>query len=190
MIKTLTRRSVIFSCLAAGSLGMSPAAPPPQQPSEKPAPTGASKSLEDLLKETSFTYTKMKDGVFKVAVENDGEVSLIVLQERTPPWKARDGSPVKYVALFTQITPRIPKDQKLPAAMLMRLAELNDGFDFGNLGLNVSEQQAVFYNAAFFLRNADSEVLTDYLVVTHYSRLRARKELLPFLQEGGTSGGQ
>ena len=191
MINSLTRRLAIAFCLAAGSLGMSSAASAPQQVSEGAAPTAGSKTLEDLLKETSYAYKKLKDGVFKVVAEGDGETSVIILQESTARWKNKDGSPIKYVMLFTSITPAIPKEQKLPPAMLSRLAELNDRFDLGNLGLSVRENdQQLFYNAAFYLRQADSNLLDDFIAMAHYRRLAARKELLPFLQQASPSGGQ
>jgi hypothetical protein len=198
VINSLARRLAIVLCLAAGSLGMSSAAPAPQRtsgeaaPPVPPAPTAGSKTLEDLLKETSFVYKKLKDGVFKVVAEGpDGETSVIILQEKTAPWKNKDGSPIKYVMLYTSITPAIPKEQKLPPAMLSRLAELNDRLDLGNLGLNVGENgQWVFYSAGFYLRQADSNLLEDYITMAHYRRLLARKELLPFLQQISPSGGQ
>jgi hypothetical protein len=182
--------AIVF-CLAAGSLGMSSAAPAQQRTSEEAAPTAGSKTLEDLLKETSYAYKKVKDGVFRVAVEGGGEASVVVLVEHTAGWTNKDGSPIKFVTLSTMITPGIPKEQKLPPAMLTRLAELNDRFDLGNLGLYVGEKvQQVYYNAAFYLRQADGNLLNDYIEMAHYRRLTARKELLPFLQQVSPSGGQ
>jgi hypothetical protein len=67
--------------------------------------------------------------------------------------------------------------------MLMRLAELNDKFTFGSLSVGGSGEKVVFYNASFFLRNADSEMLYEYLMLAHSSRTSSRKELVPFLQD-------
>jgi hypothetical protein len=179
MTPSLMRRSAVALLVVASVGGIGSVA----RADDKPPKQAAPKTLEEMLKETGFAYSRPKEGLYRVAVESGGEVSMIVVEERTMSWKSRDGSPTKVAVLYTQVTPTLPREFKIPPAMLMRLAELNDKFTFGSLSVGGSGERVVFYNASFFLRNADSEMLYEYLTLAHSSRTSSRKELLPFLQD-------
>jgi hypothetical protein len=192
MTRRVTRLGIAALLAAAAFAGSvpsaraqnAPAPPVPRAPSQDaPVAPRGQKSLAEMLRETKFPFTEVKEGVYRVAVEVSGEVSMITIEQRTLNWKSRDGSPNLIASMYVQITPSLPKDFRVPPAMLMRMAELNDTLLFGGLSINGKEQKAVFYNSSLHLRTADSESLNEYLILAHSARLVAKKELTPFLQE-------
>lgn len=150
---------------------------------DAPAASGGM-SLEQLLDASGFAYAKQTfdDGsvAYRVTVESNGEVSVVVCSERTMGWKDSKGNDVKLVYLWTTITP-VAEGVELPAQMLKRMGELNDQYLIGGVS---APKGGVYYCNSFWLRTADPEILGDELFLAHNSRLSLRKELLPFLSEG------
>lgn len=139
------------------------------------------KSLEGLLKSGKLDFTKHKDNagdVFKIPVEISGETTMVYARERTM-WQNKEGGAVKVIYLWCTVTP-LPADFTPSAPLLKRMAELNDNFALGNVGLS---KPAISYNASLWLSTADVQTLVDQLVVAHNTRVQLRKQLLPFVQE-------
>ncbi len=182
LIRSATRLCVIplLAVATFGVFGPSARAQP------GPSVHTTKKSLADLLKETALPFTEVQKGVFRVAVEVRGETAMITVEEKALNWKSNDGSPNLIAAIYTQVTPLFANDVRVPPAMLMRMAVLNDTLLFGGFSINGDQKKGVFYNSAFHLRTADSELLVEYLVLAHRAHQIGKKELAPFLQE--TSG--
>jgi hypothetical protein len=140
----------------------------------------AATSLETLLKDSGFDYTRTEQGTFRICVSAQNETTLIVAQE-TSVGKDSKNDDLKLVYLFCQVL-EVPKDFKHPPAMLKKLAELNDKLLVGKLSVN-EQNGNIFYNSSFWLRTADKTVLTNELSLGHFNRIQFRKELEPFLKE-------
>ena len=86
--------------------------------------------------------------------------------------------------MFCEVLP-LPKDFKPPSGMLLRLAEMNNVFNFGSVGLSKNREgvYSIFFNMSCFLRGCDGEQLTDFLYMAHYTRLSLRKELSRYLED-------
>ena len=76
---------------------------------------------------------------------------------------------------------KLPEGFKPPLAMLQRMAQINDDLLIGNVSLGTDS--GIRFNSSFWLPTADKQILVHYLLVTHYTRLHLRKELLPYIKE-------
>ncbi|MBX3414654.1 MAG: hypothetical protein KF708_18345 [Pirellulales bacterium] len=180
------RRSLLALTAVAllSTAGLSVAQAQPKNPNDAAAPAAsAGPSLEQLLDAAGFAYSKQTfdDGnvAYRITVEANGEVSIVVASERTMGWKDSKGNDVKLVYIWTTITP-VADGVELPASMLKRIAELNDQYLIGGVS---APKGGVYYCNSFWLRTADPEILADELVLAHNSRLSLRKELLPYMSE-------
>lgn len=144
-------------------------------------PTG--EAIERLLKAAKLDF-KQKDNMFRVLVEVKGEVTAVFIEEKKAPWKANNGSEVLFAYMFCEVL-KLPKDFKPPSGMLLRMAEMNNVFNFGNVSLNKNREgeYAIFFNSSCFLRGCDAEQLTDFLYMTHNTRLYLRKEFSRYLED-------
>jgi len=172
----------IMGCVVAGLLTaatagvLSIAARAQNQP---PSAAGADKSLEGLLKEARFDYTHDQE-VYRITIEINGEATVILARER-PLYKDQGtGKEVKLVLLWSNVA-KLPEGFKPPLAMLQRMAQINDDLLIGNVSLGTDS--GIRFNSSFWLATADKQILVHYLLVTHYTRLRLRKELLPYIKE-------
>jgi hypothetical protein len=182
------KRSVLVLVLAAllSTLGLSEAFAQAKNPNDSgaAAPAASGQSLEQLLDAAGFAYAKQNfdDGsvAYRVTVESNGEVSVVVASERTMGWKDSKGNDVKLIYIWSTITP-VAEGVELPAPMLKRMAEINDQYLIGGVS---APKGGVYYCNSFWLRTADPEILADELYLAHNSRISLRKELLPYLSEG------
>jgi len=180
------RRSVLALAAVAvlSTSGASLALAQPKNPNDSAAPAASGgQSLEQLLDASGFAYSKQTfdDGsvAYRVTVEANGEVSVVVASERTMGWKDSKGNDVKLIYIWTTITP-VAEGVELPAPMLKRIGELNDQYLIGGVS---APKGGVYYCNSFWLRTADPEILADELFLAHNSRIALRKELLPFMSE-------
>jgi hypothetical protein len=155
----------------------------PARAAQDKAGKPSGEATDRLLQAAKLDY-KRKDNLFRVLIEVKGEITPIMIEERRAPWKANNGDEVLFAYIFSEVL-ALPADFKPPSGMLQRVAEMNDAFNFGCLGLSKRPDggQSIFLNMSTFLRGCDAEQLTDYLYVMHYTRLSLRKELSKFLEE-------
>jgi hypothetical protein len=157
-----------------------------RQPARAAAESGAKAGdkTEALLRAAKLDFKRPKDNLFRVLIEVKGEITAVIVEEKKATWKATNGSDVLFAYMYCEVLP-LPKDFKPPTGMLLRLAELNNGFKFGNVGLSKQREggYSVFFNLSCFLRGCDAEQLTDFLYVAHYTRLALRKELSRYLED-------
>ena len=181
------RRSVLALAVATlfSTVGLSVVQAQPKNPNDTDAAPASSggMSLEQLLDAAGFAYQKQTfdDGsvAYRITVESNGEVSIVVASERTMGWKDSKGNDVKLVYIWSTIAP-VAEGVELPAPMLKRIGELNDTYLIGGIS---APKGGVYYCNSFWLRTADPEILADELFLAHNSRLSLRKELLPYLSE-------
>jgi hypothetical protein len=140
------------------------------------AETPTMPTLGGLLKGSGFDFTPRED-VFRVVVEADSETTVVIARESGSTEKPL----MRTIEVFTQII-EVPKGFKHPAAMLKKIAEINDGLRFGRVSID-PERGNVFYSSSFWLRTADAQTLEGELYIAHFTRLDLRKELLPFVKE-------
>lgn len=181
------RRSVLALAVSAlfSTAGAALVQAQPKNPNDSAAAPASSggMSLEQLLDAAGFAYQKQtfEDGnvAYRITVESNGEVSIVVASERTMGWKDSKGNDVKLVYIWSTITP-VAEGVELPAPMLKRIGELNDQYLIGGIS---APKGGVYYCNSFWLRTADPEILADELFLAHNSRLSLRKELMPYLSE-------
>jgi hypothetical protein len=142
-------------------------------PEVKPGET-----TEKLLQAAKMDYRKVKDGVFRVVIDMKGEASVVVVEEKTMPWKDSKGNEGLYAFLWSEAL-STPADFKPSLAMLTQLAEMNDRCRFGSISMSkeANGSWTVYRNSSCFLRGTDAEQLADLIHVTHFGRLQVRKEL-------------
>jgi hypothetical protein len=135
---------------------------------------------EELLTKAKFDFKKIKDGVYRVVVEGRGELSAVILEERQAGWKDSGGKPMRYVYIWSQVL-SFPADFKPPVGMLMRIAELNDKWPMGSIGISKdAEGMTVNRNFSAYLPELTAEQLTTFLYLCHNDRLFLRKDLGAF----------
>jgi hypothetical protein len=145
-------------------------------------------SLKELLEKTGLAFAQPdpQRPVFRVTIESGGSVSVVVCQESTASWKYADGSEVKYVNFWVQVTPLYGRDVAAPTPLLRKMAEENDRNIFVKFGMYVdasSGEWAMFGSSNLFLRGADEHVLEDYLYLMQNGHQHGRKTFLPFMEE-------
>lgn len=145
-------------------------------------------SLKDLLGKTGLAFAQPdpERPVFRVTIESGGSASVVVCSESTASWKYADGSEVKYVNFWAQVTPLYGRDVAAPTPLLRKMAEENDRNIFVKFGMYVdanSGEWALFGSANMFLRSADEHVLVDYLYLMQNGHQHGRKTFLPFMEE-------
>jgi hypothetical protein len=172
-----------IAMLIAGFLSFRVAATRANKEADQPA-AGIGKNLDEVLKDTGLAYAKSTNqqgrSFYRVTVEVGGEVCVVVVSEYPWSWKYKSGATAADVSLYTNIA-QLPKDFKPPLAMYKKLTDINDHSALG--AVNLVNDNLYFY-AQFLRHDLDPETLTFYLTQLAWQRLDARKELLPFLQEG------
>jgi len=172
----------IMGCVVAGLLTAATAGAlsiTARAQSQPPSAAGADKSLEGLLKEARIDYTHNQE-VYRITIEINGEATVIFARERPLYKDQATGQEVKLVLLWSNVA-KLPEGFKPPLAMLQRMAQINDDLLIGNVSLGTDS--GIRFNSSFWLPTADKQILVHYLLVTHYSRLNLRKELLPYIKE-------
>ncbi|MBX7168847.1 MAG: hypothetical protein K1X74_21100 [Pirellulales bacterium] len=148
-------------------------------PSAVPVPSQAIPSLESLLAANQLTFAQ-RDGIYHVILTNDDHAVKVTCGEATM-YHDPQQRPVKMVWLWTQIA-TIPKGAAPPAALLLKIAEINDGLRPGNISVN-SESGGVYYNSSLWLDTTTPQVLYDELAYAFHRQAELRKLLLPFVNE-------
>jgi hypothetical protein len=172
--------ALLLAVLAAGIWTVFPtsrAADAGQAPGEQ---------LEGLLKQLGLTYFKVSPTAFKLVIElQDNETVIIIAEATRLPWKDRKENPVDLATVNSKLFGPLPKDFKPPAAMLMKIADINDRLPHGSLSMTKSKDGEfyVFRNASFLLRTADADTLFEYLRQMVAAR-DLRKQLQGFVEEG------
>lgn len=137
---------------------------------------GAKANLVGLLKQAKLEYVE-GEGEYKIPVTIDGETSLLVARENALGNK----DDLKVVHVYTSVMD-LPKDFKIPPAMLRRIAEMNDSMLIGKVSID-EKAQSVWFSSSFWLRTADQQTLMMELELAHWMRVNLRKELKPFVSE-------
>ena len=135
------------------------------------------KTLESLLKEAGFDYTKTKEGTCKIFV-TAGEQSAMVYADEVALGEKKD---TKLIYLYC-LAVEVPSGFKHPIGMLKKIAEINDGLMVGKLGIS-PDTGGVWYSSSLWLRTADADTLTSELALALFSVPEYRKELKPFVKE-------
>jgi hypothetical protein len=147
----------------------------PARPAEK---AGGEKSLEGFLRQANLTFARNEQGVYKFTVEI-GDNALVMYGREVTMGNDRSGTPVKIIYMWTMVM-TLPEDFRPPAAMLRRMAQINDQIYIGKVGL---AERAVTLNTSFWLRTGDFRTFLDEILIANDSRNKIRKELLTYLSE-------
>lgn len=165
----------VAGTLAASLLGSLLASPAALAQPAKAAPA-AKPGLVSLLKQGKIEYVA-SEGEFKIPVTVDGETSMLIARENA----LGDKDELKVVHVYTSVLD-LPPGFKVPAALLRRIAELNDTMLVGKVSID-EKSQCVWFSSSFWLRNADAQTMLVELELAHWTRMSLRKELKPFLSE-------
>ena len=183
------RRSVLALAVATlfSTVGLSVVQAQPKNPNDTDAAPASSggMSLEQLLDAAGFAYQKQTfdDGsvAYRITVESNGEVSIVVASERTMGWKDSKGNDVKLVYLYRWLAD-LPEGGHRPEEFLAAINQLNNQRYIGRVVVN---EYGVYLCNTFFLRRADTESLSDevYLAANDaVGCLEALGELIKKLQ--------
>jgi hypothetical protein len=128
--------------------------------------------LETLLKQTGLDYVKGEEGQFKIYVKFDGAIYMLLAYETELEFGE---TKLKQVVLYSEVMP-VPK--KLPDAegYFTRVAELNDKYKIGKLGLS---ENTLWYNSAFWSDIATSKMLLAEVYIGVFVCIDAKKTLMP-----------
>jgi hypothetical protein len=150
-----------------------PTLPEPQAP--------AAKTLKALLEETDFMYKALNAGgtKFRIAVESQDGVGMVVAEEIEMPWKNPDGTPVKIIYMYRWLV-SVPEGFEPPPQLLAKLNDINVEYMVGKTLLN---KYGMFRCNSIWLRSADAQSLADEVSLLHGDGLVLEKELKPFLSE-------
>ena len=138
-------------------------------------------ALEKALKETKLDYKKVKDGVFKVIIDEKPGLAVVYLEEKVLG-KDRKGKDILFIYLYTEVL-NTPTDFKPPVAMLSKLNDWNDKIVFGTISLakNKDGSSVLLRNGTILLKNLDSEQLVDMISLAYFDKFRFQKEFRGFL---------
>lgn len=164
----------IKSILGNNRLGLAETKGDTKTSAAKPA---QGKSLEALLKEAEIDYTVDKDGGYKVMM-SDGENTCLLYVDEVADKEDQNFRYMRTVSIVVQV----PEGFKHPAAMLKKIAELNDTMILGRLGVS-TETGNVYYRSTMWLRTADADQVAIELSLPLYLIPGYRKDLKPFVKE-------
>lgn len=173
---------VIFAlaaCLAGAANGQDKT--PISSPGEEtpPAVTSSQPSLETLLAESGFAYRKTEDGSYRITVELNGTVSVVIASEVAMGWKDSAGNEVKSVYLYRWMAD-LPEGGHRPEELLAAINQLNNQRYIGRLVVN---EYGVYLCNTFFLRLADAESLTDEVYLAANDAVVAMEKLSELIKK-------
>lgn len=139
---------------------------------------------EKLLKSTKLDYKKVKDGAFKLVIDEKPGIAVIYVEEKVLG-KDRAGNELLYVYIYTEVF-NTATDFKPPTAMLTKINEVNDRILFGSLSLakNKDNSHSMFRNCTGLLKNMEAEQLVDLISMAYFDKFRYQKDFRGFLEAG------
>lgn len=142
-------------------------------------PAAAPQSLAALLEANNWRYV-LQDGKYTVVLSNDLNDVAISCGEGTM-YTDPTGRPVKIIWLWTQLA-SLPDGVQPSPALLLKIAETNDGLRPGNVSLN-PQNNKIYYNSALWLDTATPQTLYDELAYAFHRKTELQRVLLPYLEE-------
>jgi len=135
-------------------------------------------TLGQLLANGPFAFRREDNGDYRVMVEGNGRVSIVVAYENEAGWTDGDGQPVKVIFMYTWIGD-MPEGATATPELLAALSELNHQRLIGRVCLN---SNGLYYASTIWLKTADVETLVDELIVAHNAVVNFKQRLLPIVE--------
>lgn len=166
----------------------------PAENAAQAAPSaGSVPTLASLLTDAGFAFSQPDKSVptYRVTVEANNEVSIVIARERDANWNGPDGKPVKYAQLYSNISPTYEMDVEPSAKLLRTIAEETDNNIFVSCSIYTDQQTGkwtIYSNGYFFLRGSDKQEASDYLYLVHNGTIAAKKKFLPLVEQKPAAG--
>jgi hypothetical protein len=171
--------AALLAALAVGAWALVPRATHAQ--------VSSGSQIESLLKQLDLTYKQVAPNTYKVVIElQNNETIIVMAEDKVLPWKDRKGQDIHLAMLSSRVLD-MPKGFNPPAAMLLKIAEVNDRLFYGSVSISKNQntgEMSVWRNLSFLLRGADADSLLEYLRQAALTPRELRKDLQGFVEEG------
>jgi hypothetical protein len=135
--------------------------PPTPVPEAAPAAPAAEKSLEQLLRDGGYMFTRLENGFYRIAVELRGQVSIVLASELEMNWNDITGNKAKRINVYRWLVDA-PEGFIPSRELLEKIDELNLSFEIGRF---VRNRSGYLFATGVWLRTADVHELSTEITI-------------------------